>query len=240
MIDDVLTSLKEYLTFMMLKLMGQRINVSLNSVNKDKEVESKDHLVITLLRIEEETSRKPQNFYALKTDGIHAKSPDLDINLEILISAPCSPYETALQLISKTMSAINSIKTIQKPEGMDDDRFRRLLSYNLSLLGLSFDQTLSMWQTLGATLVPSVAYKVRMLTVEGSVDSSDIRIVEHVSVEPAVVDPRTKPAKVTTLPPASEKKFAESQAAQELAPEAKLKKKSSRRSSASTPKTDKE
>ena len=40
MIDEVLISLKEYLSYMMLKLMGRRINVSLNSVNKDKEAGS--------------------------------------------------------------------------------------------------------------------------------------------------------------------------------------------------------
>ena len=237
MIDEVLISLKEYLSYMMLKLMQRRINVSLNSVNKDKEAESKDHLVITLLRIEEETSRKPQNIYAKRDDGIHTKSPDLDINLEILISSPFTPYETALQLISKAISAINSIKTVQKPEGMNEELFQRIRSYNMSLLGLSFDQTLSMWQTLGATLVPSVAYKVRMLTVEGAVDTSDIRIVEHVSVEPAVVDPRTKQVKATTLPPASEKKFEESQAEPEPASGTKPKKASGTRRSA--PKADK-
>ena len=241
MIEDVLVSLKEYLTFMMQKLMARRINVSLNSINKDKEAESKDPLVITLLRIEEETSRKPQNFYAVKDDGVHTKSPDLDINLEILISSPFTPYETALQLISNTISAINSIKTVSRPEGMTEESFQRLRTYNLSLLGLSFDQTLSMWQTLGGTLVPSVAYKIRMLTVEGAVDSSDIRVVERVSVEPAVVDTRTKQAKVTTLPPESEKKFEESQAAPKSAPATKPRRTSgTRRSSASTPKTEKE
>lgn len=240
MIEDVLVSLKEYLTFMMLKLMARRINVSLNSVNKDKEAESKDHLVITLLRIEEETSRKLQNFYTMKDDGVHAKSPDLGINLEILISSPFTPYETALQLISNAISAINSLKTVSRPEGMTEESFQRLRTYNLSLLGLSFDQTLSMWQTLGGTLVPSVAYKIRMLTVEGAVDSSDIRIVEHVSVEPAVVDPETKQAKVTTLPPASVKKFEESQSAPQPAPDTKPQKSSgTRRSSASAAKTGK-
>lgn len=224
---------------MMFKLMARRINVSLNSVNKDREAESKDHLVITLLRIEEETSRKPQNFYAVKDDGVHTKSPDLDINLEILISSPFSPYETALQLISNAISAINSVKTVNRPEGMTEDSFRRLRTYNMSLLGLSFDQTLSMWQTLGGTLVPSVAYKIRMLTVEGAVDSSDIRIVERVSVEPAVIDPVTKQVKVTTLPPMSEQKIAELGVAPEPATETKPKRLSNRKSSGSLLKTDK-
>ena len=213
MIDEILISLKEYLSCMMLRLMGRHINVVLNSVNRDKEAESKDHLVITLLRIEEETSRKPQQFYAVKNEALHRKSPDIDINLEILISSPFSPYETALQLISNAIIAMNSIKTVDMPDGMTDDSFQRVKSVNMSLMGLSFDQTLSMWQTLGGTLVPSMAYRIRTLTVEGALKSSDVKLVEKVELQPGLIDPQTKQTKLTALPLDSEEKFAESEQA---------------------------
>lgn len=182
MISDILTALQKYLACMLQGATNKPITVTLAPVSRDKEAPL-GSLVITLLRIEEETSRKPQNLYAVKKDILHPKSPDVDVNLEILISSPAEPYETALQLISNVIRAINSIKTINQPEGLSDEDFKTVQSYNISLMGLSLDQTLSLWQTLGGTLVPSVVYKVRMLTMEGVLDASELHLVRYVDVE---------------------------------------------------------
>lgn len=180
MINDILVSLKEYLACMM----PTGINVVLDSVKKDKEAGEGD-VVITLLRIEEETSRKPQNIYYRVEKGVdYPTSPDIDLNLEVLISSPSPKYETALLLISEVISVMNSIKTVGKPDEMSELSFQRVKSMSISLMGLSFDQSLSMWQTLGGTLVPFAAYKIRMLTMPGIPDTSIVDLVRHVHVEP--------------------------------------------------------
>lgn len=188
MIKDILVSLKEYLSFMM----PEGTVVVLDSVKKDKETGEGD-LVITLLRIEEETSRKPQNFYFRKGDKedreTYPISPDLDLNLEVLISAPAAQYETALTLISNVIRILNSIKTIAKPAEMSQESFRLLNSMRLSLMGLSFDQMLSMWQTLGGTLVPAVVYKIRMVIVPGLTDASEVKAIKEVFVKTKLKQP---------------------------------------------------
>ena len=188
MIKDILVSLKEYLSFMM----PEGTVVVLDSVKKDKETGEGD-LVITLLRIEEETSRKPQNFYFRKGDKedreTYPVSPDLDLNLEVLISAPAAQYETALTLISNVIRILNSIKTIAKPAEMSQESFRLLNSLRLSLMGLSFDQMLSMWQTLGGTLVPAVVYKIRMVIVPGLTDASEVKAIKEVFVKTKLKQP---------------------------------------------------
>ena len=178
-LDQILVSLKRYLDCKLDSEMMKDIHVVLDSVKKEKET-GKGDLVITLLRVEEETSRKPQNsyFYRVEDDVQLRTSPDLDINLEILISAPTSEYETALTLIAKVISIMNSIKTIGKPAGLEDEDFEIIDSMNISLMGMSFDQMLSMWQTLGGTVVPAVAYKIRMLTVPGLYGSGRVPLVE--------------------------------------------------------------
>lgn len=167
-ISTILLSLKEFLDSMLDESMYRDIKVVLDSVKKDK-VTGEGDLVITLLRIEEETSRKPQNiyFYDKENDVERQTSPDLDINLEVLISAPSTNYETALVLISHVVSILNSVKTCRKPKKMTDESFEVIDAMHISLMGMSFDQTLSMWQTLGGPLVPAVAYKIRMVTVPG-------------------------------------------------------------------------
>ena len=185
-INDILVSLKEYLGY---KLKSKDVSVVLDSVKKDKETGEGD-LVITLLRIEEETSRKPQNVYVRIDKGVERPiSPDLAINLEVLISAPTAKYETALILISEVISILNSIKTISKPKKMTDEKFKLLDSMNISLMGMTFDQMLSMWQTLGGTLVPSVAYKIRMVTIPGLTDAEDAKVVKEVDVKTKLRNP---------------------------------------------------
>ena len=192
MINDILVSLMEYLKSMLKPLRPSGIHVALDSVSRDKDTEPGD-LLITLLRIEEETSRKPQNVYFTLEKGVHyPTSPDIDINLEVLISSPAPKYETALLLISEVIRILNSIKTVPKPEEMTEESFQRINAMSISMMGLSFDQSLSMWQTLGGTLVPFVVYKIRMLTMPGIPDTTAAEAIRKTHVETGGMDTRGK------------------------------------------------
>lgn len=196
MINEILVSLKEYLKCML----PPDVNVVLDSIKKDKDSEG-DDVVITLLRIEEETSRKAQNAFIKVKEGDQRQiSPDLDFNLEVLISSPARRYETSLHLISEVIRILNSIKTVKKPEKMSEDRFKIIDSMIISLMGMSFDQMLSLWQTLGGTLVPAVAYKIRMITVKGLTDEGPADLVREggVRVEMGRMESKDKELKSLT------------------------------------------
>ena len=198
-IKDILHSIKEYLSCNM----EDRLNIVLNSVKKDKGTEEED-IVITLLRIEQETSRKPQNTYYTEVRENDKKrvlptSPDLDINLEVLISSHASNYESSLIQISDVVSLLNSVKTATKPSKMDKDAFELLRSLSVSIMNMSFEQHLSMWQTLGGNLVPSVAYKIRMVTISGTPQKEPAPIVQETVVEPGTMD--TRGVQPVSLPP---------------------------------------
>ena len=187
MINKTLDLIKEYLNC----VLGSE--VVLVDRFPDQDDGKEHHIIITLLRIEEETSRKPSNSVYYKefvdTDGktkkiaSNKKSPDLDINLDILISSNGKDYKNALELMSKVISGINSIHTVQKPSKMNKDRFEQLRSLNISIQNLSLEQTLSMWQALHGKPVPAVAYKVRMLTVTGQLDKEPQPPVREVDLE---------------------------------------------------------
>ena len=203
MINDILVSLKDYLKYMMPSgndMIPSDINIALASVSRDKETD-KGQLVITLLRIEEETSRKPQNIYFTKDKGVHyPTSPDIDLNLEVLISSPVAEYETALLLISEVIRIMNSIQTVPKPARLSEQAYERVKAMNISMMGLSFDQSLSMWQTLGGTLVPFVVYKIRMLTVPGIPDTTAAKVIRQTQVETGDMDTQGKEPESLPLP----------------------------------------
>ena len=160
------------------------VEVEVAQVPKDETPEGKD-LVISLLRIEEETSRKAQYPYRsgmVKDPSVdggvrHASysiPPPLSINLDILISSHAQEYKTALSQISAVIGLMNAIKenitferNVQDKDGevVEEPYFKIIDTVNVSMMTLSLDQTLSLWQTLKGTIAPSVAYKVRMITV---------------------------------------------------------------------------
>lgn len=186
MIKETLSLIRDYLQFSL----GQKCTVKLRPVPEQDEALESDMLVtITLLRIEEETSRKPVNTSVYidtidekgnpKRMAVNKKAPDIDINLDILISARAVDYGTALDHIKKVISAMNSLHNVQKPADMNSD-FKALKRLNVSILNQTLEQQFTMWQTLHGKLMPSVAYKVRMLTVPGEVEVGREDIVQTI------------------------------------------------------------
>ena len=167
MINRILHVLQELLK----ETLGNGYTVLLDAIDDQDDGKERD-VVITLLRIEEETSRKAMNTFTIINELGYKTSPDLALNLDILISSQSPIYETALKHISTVVSLMNSIQTLSKPSGMSEESFNLLRSMNVSILNLSLDQSLNMWQTLRGKLMPAVAYKLRMLTIPGVVDEN--------------------------------------------------------------------
>ena len=95
---------------------------------------------------------------------------------------------------------MNSIKTATKPAKMDTASFNLLRTMSVSMMNMTFDQHLGMWQTLGAVLVPSVAYKIRMVTVAGvHVKKEGPLVLENV-IEPGDNTNERKNATPESLP----------------------------------------
>lgn len=178
MINKILHVLQEFLK----ETLGNEYTVLLDAIDDQDDGKERD-VVITLIRIEEETSRKAMNTFTVINNLGYKTSPDLALNLDILISSQSPIYETALKHISTVVSLMNSIQTLSKPSGMSEESFSVLRSLNVSILNLSLDQSLNMWQTLRGKLMPAVAYKVRMLTIPGVVDEKSETPVQEFYLE---------------------------------------------------------
>ena len=150
-IYDALNDLKLYLE---LKAKENKLtnptmdwNVSLNSLDKDgQKDEEKNDIVITLLRIEEETSRKTQqpNYSQWAKVGGEISNPEIWVNLYILISSQTNVYETALRQISTVIYWINNIhdsrhydpSNTNVPESVKKV-FDKITSYSIELQSLT-------------------------------------------------------------------------------------------------------
>ena len=137
----------------------------------EKEGQTEEDLLITLLRIEEETSRKPQSVHRHEGEGVRKQTnPDVCLNLYILISSHARQYETALAQISDAIYWMNG----WRPEEHG--------GIVVELQSLTAEQHNSLWQTLGGIMVPSVVYKVRMVTISSETVEEDTMLIEDKDV----------------------------------------------------------
>ncbi len=181
-----LTHIKEYLEDCFSPERARTVFVDkekivLAPIEKEGQGEGED-IVITLLRVEEETSRKQQSPFRYAVDERDGKkkvvsknvNPDVCLNLYVLITSHAQNYGTSLAQISDVIYWMNNINY------KDDSNEISANSLQVELQSLTSEQHNSMWQTLGGKMVPSVVYKVRMVTIAAAESTEKVVPVKDI------------------------------------------------------------
>ncbi|MBR5373642.1 MAG: DUF4255 domain-containing protein [Paludibacteraceae bacterium] len=183
---STLTHIKEYLEDCFSPERARTVFVDkekivLAPIEKEGQGEGED-IVITLLRIEEETSRKQQSPFRYAVDERDGKkkvvsknvNPDVCLNLYVLITSHAQKYDTALAQISDVIYWMNNINYEDASNEISAN------SLQVELQSLTSEQHNSMWQTLGGKMVPSVVYKVRMVTIAAAESTEKVVPVKDI------------------------------------------------------------
>ena len=162
-----------------LKIYEQKIVLSA-LVNQDGTIaiQGENKIVVTLVNIEKETSKSMAQKGAMTLTN---SSPVLNMNLYVLFSAYFSNnnYTEALRFLSfiigyfQVKSVFNRANT-----PLLDDKIDKL---TFEIVDLSTDAVSNMWSALGAKYMPSVLYKVRMLTFNEAVVREFRPLISNVS-----------------------------------------------------------
>ena len=157
--------------------------VVLSSVTKaDGSVAIPDSsLGITLVRVEEERVVKSQNSVSINSNGQVAKiNPEIKLNLFVLVSANYSNYETGLKYLSAVLKCFqgNNVFTPANTPGMDPS-LQKLI---VELYTLNFEEQNHLWGSLGAKYIPSLLYRVRLLTVQESQALKEEPLIKKVGI----------------------------------------------------------
>lgn len=129
-----------------------------------------NNIIISLVNIEENRiSRDPQNFIRNGTEVI-LKNPAIHLNLTLLFTSVAhdTGYEIALRNIQHV------IEFFQKKYVFDhintpglDLGIEKLI---LEMMSLNLEQLHQLWSMLGGKYHPSVAYRMRMVTIDSVTD----------------------------------------------------------------------
>lgn len=135
-------------------------------------------LGISLINVEEEKVFKDQQTQFRNSAGQYEQyNPELKLNLYVLICsnyvndpqvADDTKYEQGLRQLSSVISFFQG-KNVFTPENtpvMANVEYQYLKKLVIELYSYSFEQQFNFWSILGAKYLPSVLYKVRMLTYQ--------------------------------------------------------------------------
>lgn len=152
-----------------LKINEEKIVLS-GIVNQDGTiaVQGENKIIVTLVNTEKETvsGGTGQKFSGNVFSG---SAPPLHLNLYVLFSAyfANNNYPEALRFLSFIIAYFQQKSVFNKSNtpGLDN-KIEKLI---FEMIDLNPDTMSNMWSTLGAKYMPSVMYKVRMLTFDESV-----------------------------------------------------------------------
>ncbi len=142
-----------------------------------------DTLSLTLINIQEEYAVKNnQELFRKSGDVIEQIQPPIHLNLFILFVANFSNYDEALKFISLIITFFQFRWSFNKKRfpSFNLDPIEEL---NLKLQPMTLEQQNHLWGTIGAKLMPSVLYKMSILSLEEQGLVTEIPRVESIQTE---------------------------------------------------------
>lgn len=168
MIEQTLYFLKNQINHYLKLRTGSDDKIELIPIFDKKEKLQVSNLAMTLVNIEEEQVLKNQNLYRETPQGTIAKTdPRIMVNLYVLISANFGDdefgYRESLKFISYVIAYFQSHRVFNPVNNPDLDAGLEKLT--TELYSLSFEQQNNLWSSLGAKLMTSVMYKIKLLAI---------------------------------------------------------------------------
>lgn len=155
---------------------------NIGNINEEKN-DLYNKIILTLLKVEEETSLKNAGVYSKRAaNQIGKHQPAIYLNLYVLVAVTKKNYREALQLLSDTINFFQSSKVFigHDPESASDDESS--FKITVELYDTNFQEVFDMWSNLGSKQFPSVIYKVRLLRFFDAKQVQDVPTIKTINV----------------------------------------------------------
>jgi len=141
-------------------------------------LKNQNKIVLTLINIKQETLlRNNPSFKVIDKTSVQV-NPALYINLFVLFSANFADYQESLKFISATISFFQGNYVFTK------EKFNKLNPaidpLILELDTTSYQDWSYLWGMLGGKYLPSVIYKLRMITVQENVTGEETPLIQTI------------------------------------------------------------
>lgn len=137
-------------------------------VDQDGSVATQDEnkIILTLFDVSEETTLKNGLRYREDGDGLVSKRPDLHLNLQVLFSSYFNAlnYTDSLKYLSAVIGFFHAKPSfdVQNTPEMVDSGIDRLV---FEIFHQDSNTKNNLWASIGAKYLPSILYKIRVITI---------------------------------------------------------------------------
>src|SRR5262249_34376074 len=138
-------------------------------------IQNADKLVICLANIEQETIIANLGFTPKAGNSFQLKPQPLNISLYVLFAANFTNYSESLKFVSAAISFFQANYVFMKEDYPQLPKIADKLVFEL--LKTDYQNVYNIWNAIGAKYLPSVIYKMRMLTVDDGVAQQKIKPV---------------------------------------------------------------
>ncbi|MCX2574548.1 DUF4255 domain-containing protein [Pedobacter sandarakinus] len=150
-------------------------------------------LGLTLMNIEEDRFAKDQRVTVRNVQGdLETRNPDIYLNLFVLVSAnfhyedtetPRLDYLEGLKRLSQVIAFFQSKSVFTQSNSPSLAAIdRNIEKLAVELFSFNFEQMNHFWSIIGHSYLPSVLYKIRMLTIQENVQLVPGGIIERIQL----------------------------------------------------------
>ena len=137
-------------------------------------------IVLSLVNIEEDKiSKSPENYQRVD-DKVVYKNPKVLLNLYLLFIANSKTYSASLENLALVIQCFQYRKVFDPSTFSNlDPRIQKLV---IEMFTLNFEQVNHLWSTLGGKYLPSVLYKLRMVSVEDDAIDAEGDFIKKIQI----------------------------------------------------------
>lgn len=125
---------------------------------------NKNKVILSLLSLEHEATTKTSVSGSVSGNSFFKINPPISFNVNIMFSCLFNQYEEGLKFLSDTIYFFQarSFFTSQNSPGLDP----KIFQLGLEVMKLNSSETFNLWSSIGAKYIPSIPFKMRMLTFQ--------------------------------------------------------------------------
>ncbi len=188
MIDAAIKQIQDSVNLHLMQTSGRAedVVVTSNLMEQDGTVSPhvNDKIVISLVNIEKDTTAVSQQRVAnASTMRSTVTSPPLNVNLYLMFASYFggNRYPVGLEFISRTILYLQGQSVFDRHNSPElDARISKLV---LDIHNLDINDLSNLWGVLGGKYLPSVLYKVRMVTMDSSAITGQVSSILQTDAE---------------------------------------------------------
>ena len=139
------------------------------------------NLYVTLVNIEEDRISKSQDNYVREGNTIVYRNPKVHLNLFVLFSANFPEYKESLKMLSYVIQFFQS-KNVFTPQNSPYLQTLGIRELIFDMVTIGFQDLNNLWGILGSKYLPSMLFKVRMVTINDDLKQGDAPLLTEILI----------------------------------------------------------